>query len=243
MNCAGAGVIALAIASGCAVTTVFAQEVVIRRNLAERMPNLPKIDEVTRTPIPGLYEVRIGTDILYSDEQGNYLVQGNLIDTRTRVDLTQARIDKLTAMDFAALPFKDAIVWKQGTGARKLAVFADPNCGYCKRFEKGMVNIKDVTVYTFLYPILGGDSPQKSRDVWCANDPTKAWREWMIEGKPLARSMGPCDDSALERVMMLGRKHRITGTPTLVFENDTRVPGALSANQLEEQLTARRTKQ
>lgn len=238
-----AGAIALAIATGRAVTTVFAQEAVIRRNLAERMPNLPKIDEVTKTPIPGLYEVRIGAEILNSDEQGDYLVQGSLIDTRTRVDLTQARIDKLTAIDFASLSFKDAIVWKQGTGARKLAVFADPNCGYCKRFEKDMINIKDATVYTFLYPILCGDSPQKSRDVWCAKDPTKAWREWMIEGKALARTMGQCDDSALERVMSLGRKHRITGTPTLVFENGTRIPGALSANQLQEQLTARRTKQ
>jgi thiol:disulfide interchange protein DsbC len=214
-----------------AATQAFAQEAVIRKNVAERMPELPKIDEVTKTSIPGLYELRIGTDIFYSDEQGNHLIQGSIIDTRTRTDLTQARIDKLTAVDFATLPLKDAIVWRQGTGARKVAVFADPNCGYCKRFEKDLQGVKDVTVYTFLYPMLGGDSPQKSRDIWCAEEPTKAWREWMIEGKAPSQAMGQCDASVLERVMALGRKHRITGTPTLVFENDVRIPGALPARR------------
>jgi thiol:disulfide interchange protein DsbC len=181
-----------------AATQAFAQEAVIRKNVAERMPELPKIDEVTKTSIPGLYELRIGTDIFYSDEQGNHLIQGSIIDTRTRTDLTQARIDKLTAVDFATLPLKDAIVWRQGTGARKVAVFADPNCGYCKRFEKDLQGVKDVTVYTFLYPMLGGDSPQKSRDIWCAEEPTKAWREWMIEGKAPSQAMGQCDASVLE---------------------------------------------
>lgn len=122
--------------------------------------------------------------------------------------------------------------------AHPVAVFADPNCGYCKRFEKDTVNLKNVTVYTFLYPILGADSPQKSRDVWCAKDPTKAWREWMIEGKSVPRTMGQCDDSALPRVMALGRKLRITGTPTLIFENGKRVPGALPAEEVEKHLAA-----
>ncbi len=237
-----ARVVACCVASLLASVSALAQEAAIRENLDKRMPDLPKIDEVTSAPIPGLYEVRIGTDIFYTDEQGNHLIQGNIIDTRTRTDLTRARIDKLTAVDFAALPLKDAVVWKQGTGARKLAVFADPNCGYCKSFEKDMVNVRDVTVYTFLYPILGGDSPQKSRDVWCAEDPATVWRAWMIEGKSPPLHMGQCDDSALQRVMVLGRKHRITGTPTLVFENGTRIPGALPASQIEKQLTAARAK-
>ncbi|MBI2750485.1 MAG: DsbC family protein [Burkholderiales bacterium] len=237
-----ARVVACCVASLLASVSALAQEAAIRENLDKRMPDLPKIDEVTSAPIPGLYEVRIGTDIFYTDEQGNHLIQGNIIDTRTRTDLTRARIDKLTAVNFAALPLKDAVVWKQGTGARKLAVFADPNCGYCKSFEKDMVNVRDVTVYTFLYPILGGDSPQKSRDVWCAEDPATVWRAWMIEGKSPPLHMGQCDDSALQRVMVLGRKHRITGTPTLVFENGTRIPGALPASQIEKQLTAARAK-
>lgn len=226
-------------ASGLLVcATVLAAEATIRKNLEQRLPDLPKIDEISKTPIPGLYEVRVGTDVFYTDEQGDHLIRGSVIDTRTRTDLTQARLDKLTAIDFAKLPLKDAIVWKQGTGIRKLAVFADPNCGYCKQFEKNLVNVKDVTVYTFLFPMLGGDSPEKSRNVWCAKDATKVWREWMIEGKAPPRSMGQCDTAALDRNIELARKHRVTGTPTLVFENGTRVPGALPAEQVEKRLVA-----
>ena len=123
---------------------------------------LPKIDEVTKTAMPGLYELRLGTEILYTDEQGDFLIEGRMLDTKSRISLTEQRIARLTAINFKSLPLKDAMVWKQGTGERKLAVFADPNCGYCKRFERDLQAIKDVTVYTFLYPILGGDSPEKS---------------------------------------------------------------------------------
>jgi thiol:disulfide interchange protein DsbC len=219
-----------------------ADEAAIRKNLAERLPDLPKIDEVAKTPIPGLYELRIGTDILYADENGDHLIQGSVLDARTRTDLTQARIDRLTAIDFGSLPLKDAIVWKQGSGARKLVVFADPNCGYCKRFEKDLANVKDVTVYTFLYPILGGDSPEKSRNIWCAKDATRVWRDWMVDGKAPPRAADKCDTSALERNAALGRKHRVTGTPALVFEDGTRVPGALPAAQVEKRLAATRGK-
>ncbi len=230
--------VVMALATTCVASATFAQETVIRRNLAERMPDLPKIDEITKTPIASLYELRIGAEIFYSDEQGNHLIQGTIVDTRTRVDLTQARIDKLTAVDFTALPLKDAIVWKQGTGARKMAVFADPNCGYCKRFEQDTAKVRNVTVYTFLLPILGGDSSQKSRDIWCAKDPAKTWREWMIEGKTPPKAIGQCDDSALPRVMALGRSHRVTGTPTVIFANGKRFPGALSADEVEKNLAA-----
>ena len=166
------------IAAGSAV----ADEAAIRKALPERLPNLPKIDEVSKTPIAGLYEVRLGTEVIYTDEGGNYIVQGSIIDARTRTDLTQARIDKLTSIDFASLPLKDAILVKQGTGARKLVVFADPNCGYCKRIERDFMAVKDVSIYTFLYPILGPDSNVKSRDIWCAKDPAKVWRSWMLDG-------------------------------------------------------------
>ena len=220
----------------------FAQEAVIRKNIAERLPDLPKIDEVSKTPIPGIFEIRIGTDILYTDEQGNHLFEGQLIETRSRQNLTQARVDKLTQIDVAGLPLKDAIVWKQGTGARKLVVFADPNCGYCKRFERDLNAVKDVTVYTFLYPILGGDSPEKAKDIWCAKDNTKAWRDWMLQGIVPPRSMGPCDTAALARNEALGRKHKINGTPAIVFEDGKRIPGAMSSEQIEKQLVASRAK-
>ena len=230
-----AAVVALSLAHAAS-----AQEAVIRKAIAERIPNFPKIDEVTKTAIPGLYELRIGTDLVYTDEQGNYLIEGALIDTRTRTNLTEAKIAKLTAIDFNQLPLKDAMVWKQGNGARKLVVFADPNCGYCKKFERDLQQVKDVTVYTFLYPILGGDSPEKSRNIWCAKDNTKAWRDWMLDGNPAP--MANCDFSALARNTALGQKHRVRGTPGLVFEDGTLMPGALGTEQIEKQLVASRAK-
>ncbi|HEY4068323.1 MAG TPA: DsbC family protein [Burkholderiaceae bacterium] len=220
----------------------FAQEAVIRDTLAKRLPDLPRIDEVTKTPIPGLYEVRMGTEILYTDERGEYIVQGSIVDTKTRSDLTAARIDKLTAIDFASLPLKDAIVWKQGNGARKLVVFADPNCGYCKKFETEMQQVKDVTVYTFLYPILGGDSPDKARDIWCAKDRATVWRDWMIRGAVAPRSMGQCDISVLQRNVAMGKRYHLTGTPSLVFEDGKRIPGALPPTEVEKQFVASHAK-
>jgi thiol:disulfide interchange protein DsbC len=214
-----------------------ADEAAIRKNLAERLPNLPAIDEVSKTAIPGIYEVRIGTEIVYSDENGNHVFQGNLIDTKTRTSLTEARVNKLTAIDFAQLPLKDAIVWKNGTGARKMAVFADPNCGYCKRFEQDLQKIKDVTVYTFLLPVLGGDSPQKSEAIWCSKDQAKAWLSWMLEGKAPQRNIGQCA-TPLERNLEFSRKYRINGTPAIIFSDGTRIPGAIGAEQIEKQLVA-----
>ncbi len=219
-----------------------AQEATIRKNLAERLPDFPKIDEVTKTAIPGLYEIRIGTSILYSDEQGNHLIEGVLIETRSRTNVTEARLAKFTAIDPSALPLKDAVVWKNGNGARKLYVFADPNCGYCKRFERDLMQVKDVTVYTFLYPILGNDSTDKSKNIWCAKDSGKAWRDWMVDGVTPVKASGDCDASVLQRNVELGRKHRVTGTPALVFEDGKRVPGALGADAVEKQLAASRGK-
>jgi thiol:disulfide interchange protein DsbC len=219
-----------------AAVPALADEAAIRKNLAERMPQLPKIDEVQKTSIAGLWEVRIGTDILYTDEAGNYLVQGEIYDTKGRINVTQARVDKLTAIDFGKLPLKDSIAIKQGNGARKMAVFVDPNCGYCKRFERDVAGLKNVTVYTFLYPILGPDSVTKARDIWCAKDPSKAWRDWML-GEKLPPSAGDkCDSAALGRNTELGRKHRVQGTPATVFEDGTRVPGAVPIDRIEKQL-------
>lgn len=226
-------VLALAVFSAGAA---WAQEAEIRKNLAARLPTLPKIDEVNKTPVPGLYEVRIGADVLYTDAKGDHVIQGQIIDTRTRANLTEERIERLSAIDFAALPLKDALVIKQGSGARKLAVFVDPNCGYCKRFERDLTTVKDVTIYTFLYPILGPDSTAKSRDIWCAKDGAKAWRDWMVDGATPPKSIGSCDTTVLDRNLAFGQKHRINGTPALLFENGVRKPGALPAAQVEKLL-------
>jgi len=220
------------------MASAWADEAAIRKNLAERLPNFPPIDEVAKTPIPGIYELRLGTDILYTDEQGNHVFQGSLVDTKTRANLTEARIAKLTQIDFASLPLQDAIVIKQGSGARKIAVFGDPNCGYCKRLERDLVALKDVTIYTFLYPILGPDSTVKSRDIWCARDRGKVWRAWMVDGAAPPKATGPCDNAALTRNLALGERHRVQGTPAVVFEDGTRSPGAIPAEQLESRLLA-----
>jgi thiol:disulfide interchange protein DsbC len=230
--------LAIALCAAVLSHAAFADDAAIRKNLAERLPDFPKIDEISKTPIPGLYEVRVGTDVFYTDEQGNHLIEGQMIETKTRNNLTEARLAKLTAIDFASLPLKDAIVWKQGSGERRIAVFADPNCVYCKKFERELQQVKDVTVYTFLYPILGGDSPDKSRNIWCAKDNTTAWREWMLDGAMPARAMGQCDISALQRNVNLGRKHKVNGTPALVFEDGKRVPGALPVEQVEKNLAS-----
>jgi thiol:disulfide interchange protein DsbC len=229
-----------ALACVAAVAPALADEAAIRKTLAERLPSFPKIDEVSKTPVPGLYEVRIGNDILYADENGNHIIQGVLIDTKTRTDLTQARVDKLSAIDFDSLPLKDAFLIKQGSGARKVAIFADPNCGYCKRLEKDLLALKDVAIYTFLYPILGPDSTTKSKDLWCAKDTGKAWRAWMVDGQAPAKAAASCDTAAVDRNVELGKKHRVQGTPALVFEDGSRAPGAIPVAQIEARLAAAR---
>lgn len=136
--------------------TAQANEDTIRKNLGAALPKDIKLDEVRPTPVPGLWEVRIGTEIRYTDATGQYLIEGEMLDLKNRRNLTQDRITKITMVDFSTLPLKDAIVWKKGDGSRRIAVFADPNCGYCKRFEQSLQAVNNVTVYTFVIPILGG---------------------------------------------------------------------------------------
>ncbi len=216
-----------------------ASEVAIRKALAERYPRL-KVEEVRRTPMAALWEVRFdGNELLYSDAAGDFIiVNASLIDTRTRTDLTEQRLEKLLEVAWSEMPLKDAFVIRQGSGARKLAVFVDPNCGYCKRFERDLSTIKDVTVYTFLMPILGPDSMAKSRDIWCARDPGAAWRRWMLEGVQPSKAAASCNTEAIERNLAFSRANRISGTPAVFFEDGTRRPGAIPAEQIEAQLVA-----
>lgn len=223
----------------CSVVSAFAQEAVIRKNLAEKIPAFAKIDEVSKTPMAGLYEVRIGFDIFYTDEQGNYLLQGNLMDVKARRNLTEERVEKLSLVDFDKLPLNDAFKIVRGDGKRKLAVFEDPNCGYCKRFEQDLTSVDNVTVYLFLYPVLGQDSITKSRNIWCAKDKIKAWNDWMLRNT--APAAAECDIAAIKRNREFGQKYNITGTPTLIFANGTRAPGAISAQEVEKMLVSAKT--
>ena len=213
------------------------QEAVIRKNMAERIPQLKNIDEVNKTAIPGIFEIRVnGTDIFYTDAQANYLFQGALIDTKLRRNITEERIEKLTAIKFDALPFKDAFTVVRGNGKRKLVIFEDPNCGYCKRFERDLQSVDNVTIHMFLYPILGADSSEKSRAIWCAKDQAKAWLDYMVRDVQPVPAQAGCDASALTRNVELGRTYKITGTPTLIFVDGNRVPGAVDAKQVEKLL-------
>lgn len=211
-------------------------EETIRKTVAERIPQLAKIDEVRPAPMPGLYEVRVGTDVFYSDPQGDYLIQGELVDTQARRNLTEDRIKALTAVRFEDLPLQDAIKIVQGKGERQLAVFEDPNCGFCKRFAQDMQGVDNVTTYVFMIPILSPDSVEKSRNIWCAKDRAKAWKDYMVKGeKPAASS---CDTRALERNLAFSHRYKITGTPTIIFTDNARVPGALPAKEVEKRLAA-----
>ena len=211
-----------------------AQEAQIRKAITERLPQLGAVEEVRKTPIAGLFEVRIGLDLFYTDAQGNYLIQGQILDTKNKRNLTEERVEKLSAIDFASLPVADAFTIVRGSGKRKVAVFQDPNCGYCKRFEKDLQGVDNITLHVFLYPILGPDSLEKSRNLWCAKDKGRAWQDWMVRDQLPAKAS--CDSAALSRNVEFGRKWRISGTPTLVFTDGSRVPGAISAQQLEQKL-------
>ena len=210
-------------------------EATIRKTLSERIPQIPKIEEITPTPLAGIYELRLSTnEIYYSDATGNYLIQGNLIDTKSKRNLTEERESKLSAIDFQSLPLKDAITIVHGNGKRKLAVFEDPNCGYCKRFERDLAKVDNVTVYLFLLPVLGPSSVEKSRNVWCAKDPAAAWTNMMSRDQTPATAQ--CNTAAIDRNLEFGRKHKITGTPTLIAQDGSRVPGAINTAQIEKLL-------
>ena len=221
----------------CLTAAVGAQEAVIRQALAQRLPQLKAIDEIKPAGVSGLFEVRVnGSEIYYTDAKGDFLIDGQIIETKTRRNLTEDRIAKLTAIPFESLPIKDAFTLVRGNGQRKMAVFEDPNCGYCKRFERDLQKVDNVTVYLFLYPVLGPDSIKKSHDIWCAKDRAIAWQDWMLREQAAGAANSACDTAAIARNVELGRKYKITGTPTLLFVNGARIPGAVDNARVEQAL-------
>lgn len=228
----------LAVATlGCYVAYAEQSTDKVKTALEKRLGTDATIKGVAKTPIAGLYEVNLGREIIYSDANGEYLLLGNIVETRTRKDLTQARIDELNKIDFASLPFANAVKVVKGDGTRQLAVFSDPNCGYCKRLETTLKEVNNVTVYTFLYPMLSPDSKAKSKSIWCAADRAKAWHAWMLEHQAPSAA-GNCDISALDKNLALGHKLNVTGTPTIFLPDGRRLPGAVPAERLTEALSA-----
>ena len=207
----------------------------IKRIMEARMKPGTVIEAVTRTPFFGLFEVRIGSELVYTDEKVTYIFHGNVLDGRTMDNLTQERVDKLSAIKFDDLPVASSIKMVNGNGKRKLAYFADPNCGYCKKFEReSLGQLKDATIYIYLYPILSPDSVVKSKSIWCSPDRLKAWHDWMTKGVP-PTAQGSCD-TPIDAVQAIAQRMRVQATPTIFLTNGRRIPGAIPLAQLESAL-------
>ncbi len=194
-----------------------------------------KITSVTKSPYLGLYEIYADGQILYADEKVTAIIAGPLIDGKTMKNITAERMQKLTAIKFSDLPLEFAVKQVRGDGKRVMASFEDPNCGYCKKLAKDTAKLDNVTMYTFLMPILAADSMDKSKVIWCSADQAKAWNEWMQDGKALS-GKSDCDTSAVQKALDLGHRLGISGTPTLFFADGQRVVGAVPIAQIEEKL-------
>ncbi len=215
----------------------FAQEDVIKKRFQERVVQGEKITSVKKTPFSGLYEVRIGNKIVYTDSKARYLVIGRIIDIETREDYTQNRIEEISKIRFSDLPLDLAIKKVNGKGQRVVAVFSDPNCGYCKRLESMLKDVDNLTVYLFPLNILSDKSRVISRNAWCASNRAAAWNAWMIDGTPPPEAGSDCVYSD-EKILQLARKYDITGTPVIFFKNGSRIVGMPSAEDFTDALSA-----
>jgi thiol:disulfide interchange protein DsbC len=207
----------------------------IKAELKKQVPEAP-IDSVRKVPYGGLYEVIVGPDIYYTDEKAAFLVAGSIIDLKTKENITEARMRQVNAIKWEALPLEQGIKVVRGNGSRKVAIFEDPNCGYCKRFERDLQGVSDITVYVFLYPILAPDSVDKSKAVWCAPDRSRSWLDHMLRDAAITGDTSCANP--IDKLLAFGRSKRITGTPTIIFENGERIPGAMPIGEFENKLAA-----
>jgi thiol:disulfide interchange protein DsbC len=205
----------------------------IKSDLRKKFPEA-QFDALRKSGYGNLIEVSGGGEVFYTDEKTTFLLLGSIIDTKTRENVTEARVRKLSAIKFDALPLESAVKVVRGNGSRRIAIFEDPNCGYCKRFERELANVTDLTMYVFLYPILSPESTVKAKAVWCAPDRSKAWLDLML--KDVAVAAAPACENPIDKVLAFGREKRITGTPTIFFEDGERVPGAMPIAAFEKRL-------
>ena len=210
-----------------------ADEVSVKKALETKLG--AKITSVTKSPYLGLYEVYAEGQIVYTDEKQSVIIAGSLIDGKTMKNHTAERMQKLMAIKFNELPFEYAVKQVRGDGKRVMASFEDPNCGYCKKLAKDISKLDNVTIYTFLLPILSPDSLEKSNQIWCSADKAKTWNDWMIDGKAPS-GKADCDTTAVQKTVELGRRLNINGTPTLFFLDGERIPGAVPVAQIEQKL-------
>jgi len=217
-----------------------ASEADIRHSLESRFPGT-HVNEINKSAVPGMYEVvldgRQGPMVVYSDDKASYLLVGDLLDIKNERNLTKERMEKLTAVKFDSLPLAQAIKTVKGDGKRRLAVFSDLDCPYCKKLEAELAKIDNVTIYTFPYPLaMHADAPRKSRLIWCSKDRAAAWSDYMHKGK-LPAGKGDCDNP-IDENLALGARLRIDGTPALIFSNGKRIPGYVEAARLDAMLNA-----
>lgn len=212
----------------------------IKKTLAAEFPKAD-ITSVTKTPYAGLYEVLIDGQIIYTDEKANYFFLGSVIDAKTKKNLTNERLSKLNTVNLDTLPLDHAIKFVKGDGSRKLVIFSDPECPYCKRLEQELAKVTNITVYDFPYPIesLHPGTTAVSKAIWCAKDRNAAWKDALLKNV-YPKNDGKCDNP-VDANIALGDKLHITGTPTLFFANGQRVPGAMPAEKLEQLLNDARS--
>jgi thiol:disulfide interchange protein DsbC len=213
----------------------YADKASLKQKIEKAYPRF-QVESIVKTPYAGLYEVFMGGQIVYTDENLTFLIaEGHLVDPKTRKSITKERLAELTKIDFNSLPLDKAIKVVKGNGSRKIAVFSDVDCPFCKRLERNeLSNIDDVTIYTFLYPLeqLHPNAAQKSKLIWCADDRVKAWNDWILNDK-LPKTAGNCE-VPLEEVGALARKVGVASTPTLIFTDGKRMMGAQPYKTIEE---------
>jgi len=225
------------LAALCIAQATLAGEAEVRKAVGPMLTELfgpgVKADAVRRLGALDLYEIQVGGELLYTDEKLSYVINGDVIDVKAKKNLTEERKQKLSQVKITDLPLELAVKQVKGNGKRVLVTFEDPNCTYCRKLAKELQGINNVTIHTFLFPILSPDSTEKSKNIWCAPDRAKAWNALMLEGRqPAAAS---CDHPT-DKVVALGRKLNVRGTPVLIFADGSRTPGYMPAAQLEKAL-------
>ena len=218
-----------------------ADENSIKAEFQQRFPDSPQVQSVTQTPLPGIYEVVVGTQIFYTDQNINYIFQGSLIDAKAHRNITEGLLQKITGIPFEKLPLKLAIKIVKGNGKRKLAIFEDPDCPYCKQLEQqGLSKVDNVTLYVFLYPIaqLHPEATEKSKKIWCSRDRAKAWTDAVL--KDIQPTASATCNNPIDSLQKFAGEYRINATPTLIFADGRRVAGALPAPEIERLLDAAR---
>jgi thiol:disulfide interchange protein DsbC len=209
----------------------------VKADFKKKFPEVT-VDSVRKVPYGNLYEVTAQGEVLYTDEKTSFLFLGSIVDTKTKENFTEARTKQINAVKFDSLPLDSAIKISRGNGSRRVAIFEDPNCGYCRRFEQDLLAISDITVYVFLYPILSADSTAKSKAVWCSPDRGQAWLDLMLKGKQPPPADAKCDATPVDKTLAFGRSKRVNGTPTIFFEDGDRVGGAMSREAFDKKLAA-----